>query len=108
MFGNAMYFVAWYTLPFFRELNLFFINLNFVFVLAPECHGDPATGACQLLVDQRGRGRPLVPRWRSWIGGCGGRGVADPGRPKETSDHIHVSFCIYNLFWINFVPFLFG
>jgi hypothetical protein len=34
--------------------------------------------------------------------------VADPGRPEETSDHIHVSFCIYNLFWINFVPFLFG
>jgi hypothetical protein len=29
MFGNAMYFVAWYTLPFFRELNLYFYKFNF-------------------------------------------------------------------------------
>jgi hypothetical protein len=25
--------------------------------------------------------------------------VADPGRPKETSDHIHVSFCPYSSVW---------
>jgi len=25
--------------------------------------------------------------------------VADPGRPKEASDHIHVSFCLYSLVW---------
>jgi hypothetical protein len=34
MFGSAMYFVAWYTLPFFRELNLFFINLKFCICLS--------------------------------------------------------------------------
>jgi hypothetical protein len=89
---------------------IFIINLilYYFFVLAPECNWSSAAWACPDLAHQRGRGCSLIPWWRSWIGGCGGRGVADPGRPEETSDHIHVSFCIYNLFWINFVPFLFG
>jgi hypothetical protein len=91
MVGKAMYFVAWYTLPFFRELNLYFINLNFIFILAPECHGDPFAGACQLLANQRCGGRAFFPRGRGWIGGRGCRGVADPGRLEETSDYLHVS-----------------
>jgi hypothetical protein len=33
MVGEAMYFVAWYTLPFFREIKFIFrINLNFNFL----------------------------------------------------------------------------
>ncbi len=91
MFGNAMYFVAWYTLPFFRELNLFFINLNFVFVLAPECHGDPATGTCQLLVDQRGRGRAFLSGRHRRAGGRGRCSLEDHGCTSEASDHVHVS-----------------
>jgi len=93
MFGTAMYFVAWYTLPFFRELNLYFYKFKFfVFILAPECYGDPATRACQLLVDQRGGGRAFFPRGRCWIGGRRCRGVADPGRLEEASDYLHVSY----------------
>jgi hypothetical protein len=92
MFGNAMYFVAWYTLPFFRELNLYFYKFKFfVFILAPERHGDPATRACQLLANQCGGGCAFFPRGRGWIGGRGCRGVADPGRLEETSDYLHVS-----------------
>ncbi len=41
--------------------------------------------------------------------------MADSGRPKETSDHIHVSFCFYSSVWtiliifyfINYFSFLF-
>jgi hypothetical protein len=91
MVGDAMYFVAWYTLPFFRELNLFFINLNFVFILAPKRYGDPATGACQLLANQRGCGRAFLPWGRRRAGGRGRRCLEDHGCITEASDYFHIS-----------------
>ena len=92
MVVEAMYFVAWYTLPFFRELNLYFYKFNFfVFILAPECYGDPATRACQLLVDQRGRGRAFLSGRRRRAGGCGCCSLEDHGCTAEASDHVHVS-----------------
>jgi hypothetical protein len=63
----------------------------FVFILAPECHGDPATGACQLLVNQRGCGRAFLPGGRRRVGGRRRRCLADPGGFEKTGYYLHVS-----------------
>ncbi len=66
----------------------------FVFVLAPECHGNPATGTCQLLVDQRGRGRAFLSGRRRRAGGRGCCSLEDHGCAAEASDHVHVSIIL--------------
>ncbi len=104
MLGNAMYFVAWYTLPFFRELNLYLYKFKFLLfcLLAPECYWYSVTRTCPFLVDRRRCSRTVFSGRRCWTGGRGRGSVEDPGRLKETSDNFYVSFVFIILFLLFF------
>ncbi len=78
MLGNAMYFVAWYTLPFFRETKFIFsINLSCFFCFRSRM---PLESSCQSLPGPGSPARSWLPSlpsgawldwwaWRSWCGG---------------------------------------